>query len=113
VDLAAEVAGEPLRLGGFRWTRLVRGDYALMRDDPAPLARHLELTLDVSGHLTGAAEICYAHRGQLFYAVAQIPGAVGLVQRGPTIRRYDRYLNGQVGEAEVVRLTLTLLFAGG
>jgi hypothetical protein len=113
VALAEEVVGEPLRLAAFRWTRLVRGDYALMRDDRAPLERHVELTLDVSGCVTGAAEICYAHRGTLFHAVGQLPGALGLVQRGPTIRRYDRYLNHAVGDAEVVRLTLTLLFAGG
>ncbi|UQA55176.1 hypothetical protein [Polyangium aurulentum] len=112
VALAQEVTGEPLRVAAFRWMRLVRGDYALMRDDPAPLDRHTELTLDVSGDVTGAAEICYAHRGRLFHAVSQLPGAVGLVQRGPTIRRYDRYLNHAVRDAEIVRLTLTLMFEG-
>jgi hypothetical protein len=91
----------------------VRGDYALARDDAAELERHLELTLDVSVIATGGADICYTHRGQLFYAVPQIPGAVGLVQRGPTIRRYDRYLNHRAGDAEVIRLRLALSFPGG
>jgi hypothetical protein len=116
--LASAMAGQPLSIFDARWSLLRRGDYALTRDDTAPLERHVELTLDVSPVPAPApapapvssagGEVCYAHRGQLFFAAPQALGNLTLVERGPTIRRYERYLTHRAGDAEVIRLRLSL-----
>jgi hypothetical protein len=111
--LASAVSGQRLSVFDARWSLLRRGDYALTRDDTAPLDRHVELTLDLSAAPVGeggsfGGEVCYAHRGQLFFAAPQAPGSLTLVERGPTIRRYERYLTHRAGDAEVIRLRLSL-----
>lgn len=106
--LAAHLAGEALEISGSRFLLLRRGDYALRKDDQVPEERSLELTLDLSERPTGAAEVIYTHRGEPFFVVPQAPGSVALVERAPTVRRYDRYLGHRVGEAEVIRLRLAL-----
>jgi hypothetical protein len=109
-ELAEHLAGAHFTVESARWLRLRRGSYALLRDD-APLAeRHLELTLDLSAGSSGEAEVIYTHRGQIFFAAPQQPGALALVERGPTVRRYDRYLTHCVGDAEIVRLRMALRF---
>ena len=108
VALAEHLADEPLRIADSRFYSLGRGDYALRKDAPAPAARRLELTVDLSQRATGQGEVVYAHRGQVFFVAPQEPGAVSLVDRQPTVDRYDRYLGHRVGDARVLRLRLLL-----
>lgn len=110
--IAEHVAGAPLTQREARITRLVHGDYALTRDDTPPEGRSLELTLDLSleGEL-GGGEVCYTHRGQLIFVVPQVPGNLSLVERGPSIRRYERYLGHRAGDREIVRLRIGYRFA--
>jgi len=107
VAVAETIVARRLRVARSRWTRLVHGDYALLRDDRDE-DPSVELTLDVSERASGGAEICYCHRGRLVFAAPQIPGTLTVVERGPSIRRYERYLSRRVGDAEVVRLRIVL-----
>lgn len=107
VAIAENIVGRRLNVARTRWTRLVHGDYALLRDDRDE-DPSVELTLDISEQASGGGEICYCHRGRLVFAAPQIPGALTIVERGPAIRRYERYLSRRVGDAEIVRLRLVL-----
>ncbi|MEO7329171.1 MAG: hypothetical protein ABI193_11360 [Minicystis sp.] len=109
--VAEHIAEAALVIGEARITRLVQGDYVLSRDDRAPEGRSLELTLDLSleGEL-GGGEVCYTHRGQLIFVVPQAPGNLSIVARGPSIRRYERYLGHLAGEREIVRLRMGFRF---
>jgi hypothetical protein len=111
LTVAEHLAGAPLAIAAARWIRLVQGDYALMRDDAPPPGRTLELTLDLSTAASGGAEVCYCHKGQLFFAAPQEPRSLAVVERGPAVQRYERYLGHRAGDAEVVRLRLSLRFA--
>lgn len=107
--IAEHIAGASLEITSARWIQMVRGDYALIRDDDAPPDRSLELTLDLSAApALGGGEVCYRHRGQLVFAVSPAPGSLALIERGPTIERYTRYLTHRAMEAVVVRLRLAL-----
>lgn len=110
-EIAEHLAGAHFTVELARWLRLRRGSYALLRDDAAQTERHLELTLDLSAGSCGEAEVIYTHRGQIFFAAPQQPGTMTLVERGPTVRRYDRYLTHRVGDAEIVRLRMALRFS--
>ena len=105
--IAEPIVERRLEVASSRWSRLVHGDYALLRDDRADKPS-VELTLDISERASGGAEICYCHRGRLVFAAPQIPGSLTIVERGPSIRRYERYLSRHVGDAEIVRLRLVL-----
>lgn len=111
LSIAERVVDRRLAVARSRWTRLCQGDYALLRDDRDE-EPSVELTLDISERASGGAEICYCHRGRLVYAAPQIPGALAIVERGPSIRRYERYLSRRVGDAQVIRLRLVLHDAG-
>jgi hypothetical protein len=110
--LSSACVGGGVRLASHRWYRFRRGDYSLCRDDaawiPGGIAGALDLTLDLSTCATGEAEVVFTHRGQAFFTVPQRPGEVGLVERGPTIERYDRYLTHRTGTQVVERLRLLL-----
>lgn len=108
-SIVAACAASAVKLVAHRWTRLVRGDYALCLDDEhwmksLPGSEVYELTLDVSGAASGEAEVVYTHRGQAFFSVEQAPGQLAVVYRGPTVARYDRYLTQRVGDLTVLRL---------
>jgi hypothetical protein len=109
--IAEPIVDRRLAVARSRWARLVHGDYALLRDDRDE-EPSVELTLDISERASGGAEICYCHRGRLVFAAPQIPGSLTIVERGPAIRRYERYLSRRVGDAEIVRLRLVLHDAG-
>ena len=101
--------GRPVRVVAHRWVWMARGDYALTVDDAwasrlAPEGVHA--IIDLSLTATGEAEVVFTHRGQAFFTMPQRPGEVALVERGPTVRRYDRYLTHRVGEAIVSRLEI-------
>jgi hypothetical protein len=109
--LAEHVTEARLERTKARVSRLIQGDYALTRDDDAPEGRSLELTLDLSlAGALGGGEVCYTHRGQLVFVVPQEPGSLSLVERGPTVRRYERYLGHRAGDREIVRLRIGFRF---
>jgi hypothetical protein len=106
---AESLAETPLEAADHQWLRLRHGDYQLTRDDSVRRisGRHYELVLDFSERATGQAEIVYGERLRL----PQLPLSLALVERDDSQYRYQRYLNHQVGEAEVFRLRLSLRFA--
>lgn len=101
-----EVAQEPLRLAAVRWTRSRHGDYTLIHgDDLVRFAdpRHVEVTLDFSAGSSDLGQIVYTDGTDVF-VVPQRAGAMAVVERRPTVRRYQRYLTHRAGDAEVFRL---------
>ena len=110
-QIAAAVVEAPLVVGAARWLRLERGDYSLIRGDQASRsepARHLELTLDFSEAPSDQAEIVYSD-GAESIVVPQWPGALALVDKPPTLYRYERYLTHQV-QLAIYRLRLILRY---
>ncbi len=111
-EVASSIVEQPLIAApdAARWTRLVRGDYALYKDDarrwhgrPEPF----ELTLDFSVAGSEDAQVVYFDGGSGL-VVPQQPGLLALVARRENVQRYDRYLTHRVGEAEVFRVSLPL-----
>lgn len=108
VAVASFLADRPLALLGATWVRARRGSYALLRDDEPPAGAVAELVLDVSERATGEGQILYTHRGQAYFVASQAPGALALVARAPTVRRYTRYVTHRAGDATILRLVLAL-----
>jgi hypothetical protein len=107
-EVASFVAGRPLAIVGAAWIRARRGSYALIRDDEPPPGAEAELALDISERALGEGQLFYTHRGQPYFVATQAPGSLALVARGPTVRRYLRYITHRAGDATVLRLVLAL-----
>jgi hypothetical protein len=105
--LAHDVSGPPPTLLRWRWLRLRHGDYQLTKGDAheRPPEEHIEIIADLSATATGEAEILYSDGRTL----PQLPGAVAIVARAPSVLRWQRYLTHRVGDAAVYRLLVTLL----
>lgn len=112
-DVASFLAGAPLAVLGATWIRARHRSYALLRDDDPPPDAAAELVLDVSERATGEGQILYTHRGQAYFVAPQAPGALSLVARGPTVRRYMRYVTHRAGDAVLLRLVLQLKAVSG
>src|SRR5688572_24559851 len=105
-ELAAEIVDVKVTPGRARWTRLVRGDYAMYKNDSRlwrGMDRHLEVVLDFSAAETSEAQIVYTTPAEVFW-MPQQPLCGALVDRRQQIQRYDRYLTHRVRDAEVFRL---------
>lgn len=111
--VASFLADRPLAIVGATWIRTRHGSYALIRDDEPRPDAVAELVLDVSERATGEGQAFYTHRGQPYFVATQAPGALALVARGPTVRRYLRYVTHRAGDAILVRLVLALAPADG
>ena len=89
------------------WSRIYRfrhRGYALFFDDAhSRLASGIELTLDLSPEMAGPPAV-YQSSPSARLEVPQLPGVVAIVQRTPSMYRYDRYLPAEVGRAVVIRL---------
>jgi hypothetical protein len=113
LELASECARRPLTVAMHQWSRLRAGDYSLARDDDAWAERltptGIDLTVDLSADASGEAEVVFTHRGQPFFTMPQRPREVSIVQRGPTVRRYERYLTHRLEDHVVTRLRLGLV----
>ena len=96
---AQEVSGAALGAGGARIVWLGRGDYALRLDDARlrPHQEFLEATLDLSPSPHPFAGIVYSEGASIHLPIAQLPGQISLVWRGPASTRCDRYRNRFVG----------------
>lgn len=106
--VAAEITGRPLVMAEARVLRLLRGDYLLTRHDHVHEGRPVELVLDLSAASVPAAEVQYRHRGQVFFTFPSTPGALALVERGPTVMCNHTYVSKRHSGAAVVRLMMVL-----
>lgn len=112
VHVAQAVVSRELSVLACRGLRLRRGDYALQRDDaalrPPCDTRLFEVTVDVSDHSSGEAQIVYTRGRQPIFVAPQITGSLTLVERRPELGRYQRYLNRAVGDRVVHKVQLWL-----
>jgi hypothetical protein len=125
---AEALTGARLREPALRLFRFRRGGYALFYDDALTrVIAGVEVTLDLSREMVGPPAVYESDRraagatvwgplgGQAGPAqrleVPQSPGLVAVVERGPSVYRYDRYLPAEVGRASVLRLRAAFQFA--
>jgi len=102
--IAGEVVGRPLTLASARAVRLLPGDYVFVRHDRVYDDRPVEVVVDLSRAPVERREVHYRHRGQVFFVVPSRPGAVAVVERGPTVMRNSTYVSKRWRDAEVVRV---------
>jgi hypothetical protein len=106
--IAMEVTGRELTLVEARVLRLGAGDYLLVRHDRVHDDRPVELVLDLSPAVVPRAEVHYRHRGQVFFTVPSAPGALAVIERGPTVMCNHTYVSKRHAGASVVRLMVLL-----
>lgn len=106
--IASEVTGRALAVAELRALRLSPGDYVLTRHDRVHDDRPVEVVLDVSPAAVPGAEVHYRHRGQVFFAFPSSPGALAVVERGPTVMCNHTYVSKRAAGASVVRLIALL-----
>ena len=106
--VAAEMTGRSLVPASARVLRFGPGDYSLVRHDRVHDDRPVELVLDLSPDAVPGAEVHYRHRGQVFFTFACTPGALAIVERGPTVMCNHTYVSKRHVTAAVVRLVLLL-----
>ena len=100
---ASEVTDRRLTLDETRVLRLGPGDYVLANHDPLDDDDPVELVLDLTPAAV-AAEVCYQRRGQLYFRFPSQPGALAIVERGPTVTSNHSYLSKRDPAISVVRL---------
>jgi hypothetical protein len=106
--IAEEITGRPLAVAGARVLRLGAGDYLLTRHDRVHDDRPVELVLDLSPTTVPGAEVQYRHRGQVYFTFPCTPGALAVVERGPTVMCNHTYVSKRHAGASVVRLVVLL-----
>lgn len=106
--VAAEVTGRSLVPDPPCVLRFGPGDYSLVRHDRVHEDRPVELVLDLSPAIVPGAEVHYRHRGQVFFTFPSAPGALALVERGPTVMCNHTYVSKRHASASVVRLVMLL-----
>jgi hypothetical protein len=106
--IVEEITGRSLVVAHARALRLGCGDYVLVRHDRVYDERPVELILDLSPAPVPGAEVHYRHRGQVFYTVPSAPGALAVVERGPTVACNHTYVSKRRAGASVVRLMVLL-----
>lgn len=106
--IAGEIAGRALVVAEARVLRLLPGDYVLLRHDRVHEERPVELMLDLSPACVPGAAVHYRHRGQVYFTNPCTPGALCLVERGPTVLCNHTYVSKLHVGASVVRLVVLL-----
>ncbi len=106
--LASEVTGREVRPRASRALRLGAGDYLLVRHDRVHDDRPIELVLDLSPAMVPGAEVHWRHRGQVFFTMPSSPGALAIVERGPTVMSNHTYVSKAHQDVSVVRLVVLL-----
>jgi hypothetical protein len=107
--LAAEVTGRALAVRESRVVRLVPGDYLLAHHDSVHDDLPIEVVADLSPAAVPGAEVHYRRRGQVFFRVPSTPGAVSIVERGPTVTCNHTYVSKLLPPGtEVVRVIALL-----
>ncbi|MBA3539398.1 MAG: hypothetical protein H0T79_07190 [Deltaproteobacteria bacterium] len=108
VGVAAKVTGRTLVVSEARALRLRAGDYLLAHHDRVHADHPVELVLDLSATSVPGAEVHYRRAGQVSFRVTSTPGALAVVERGPTVTCNHTYLSKLHPEVEVVRLVVLL-----
>jgi hypothetical protein len=107
VAIAAKRTARSLAAASARAIRLRPGDYLLAHHDRVYEEHPLEAILDLSPTPV-AAEVHYRRRGHVFFRVPSEPGALSLVERGPTVTANHTYVSQLQAQAEIVRLVVLL-----
>jgi hypothetical protein len=105
--IAEAVTDRMTTIGGVRALRLHPGDYLLTRHDRVHEDRPLELVLDLSAAPVPNAGVHWRHRGQVFFTMPPSPGALAIVERGPTVMSNHLYVSKRL-TASAVRLVVLL-----
>lgn len=105
--LAAQVIGRELRFAEARALRLGPGDYLLAHHDSIDDTA-VELILDVSAAGLPGTEVHYRRNGAVFFRFESVPGALSIVERGPTVTCSHGYVSKRHVGAELVRLVVRL-----
>jgi len=108
VELARTQSGRALVVTEARVLRLRPGDYLLAHHDRPRDGLPLELVLDLSPSAVPGAEVHYRRRGKVVFRVETTPGALAIVERGPSVTCNHTYVSKLHASAEVVRLVLLL-----
>lgn len=108
VGIASAVTGRTLSLTSARALRFGPGDYLLVRGDRVHDDRPVEVVLDLSVTTVPDTEVHYRHRGQVFFTFPSEPGALAIVERGPTVMANHTYVSRRHVAASVVRLVVVL-----
>jgi hypothetical protein len=106
--IATQVTGRSLVLAEARALRLCAGDYLLAHHDRLHDDHPVELMLDLSSASVPGAEVHYRQHGKPFFRFASHPGAVSIVERGPTMSCNHTYVSKRHADAFVVRLVVLL-----
>ncbi|MGE0868420.1 MAG: hypothetical protein AB7P03_07660 [Kofleriaceae bacterium] len=108
VERAAKLVGRPLEIEHARVIRLIAGDYVFAHHDRFHEGHPVELMLDLSSAIVPDAEVHYRRRGQVFFRFGSQPGAVSIVERGPTVACNHSYVSKRHDDASIVRLIVLL-----
>lgn len=108
IGIASELTGRTLVLERARVLRLGAGDYLLAHHDPLLAHDPVEITLDLSPVAVPGAEIHYRRRGAVIFVHPTTPGALAVVERGPTVGCNHTYVSLRHADAEIVRLVALL-----
>ncbi len=113
-QFAAAVGGLELAPPAARIVFLRRGDYALRLDDALLRTgpRALEVSLDLSPSAGDPASVVYSEEVLTHHPIAQLPGQISVVERGPMSTRCDRCRSCLMGRGEFVLLRATFPVAG-
>lgn len=102
--VVATTTGRPHTITSARAVRLSPGDYLLAHHDRVHDDLPLELVLDLSPAPVADAEVHYRRRGQVVFRMPCTPGALAIVERGPTVTCNHTYVSKRHAGASVVRL---------
>lgn len=106
VTLVAGVTGREPTLLHARALRLQPGDYVLTRHDRVHEDHPLQVVLDLSEAAVPDADVRFRHRGQTFFRLPPSPGALAIVERGPSVMCSHSYVTKRWEGPPVVRLSL-------
>ncbi|MDQ3368975.1 MAG: hypothetical protein M3680_26425 [Myxococcota bacterium] len=106
--IASELTSRTLQVSAVRALRLGPGDYVLAHHDALHADHPVELTLDLSTAIVPGAEVHYRRRGGVYFCAPSAPGALAVVERGPTVACNHTYVSKLHATASVVRLVLLL-----
>jgi hypothetical protein len=105
---AQRATGRTLAVAEARVLRLRPGDYVLAHHDRIHDDNPVEVSIDLSSAHVPDAEVHYRRRGQVFFRVPSLPGALAIVERGVTITCNHTYVSKLHEGASVVRCVLLL-----
>ena len=107
VRAASRAMNRELRFGEARALRLSPGDYLLAHHDRVYEGFPVEVMFDLSELEVPGAAVHYRRRGNVFFVFPSQPGAVSIVERGPTVTCNHTYVSKRQS-ATVTRVVMLL-----